>query len=65
MSAAEIMHSPAIAARPAGIAARIADAISNWNNIRVTRDALQRLSDRELSDIGLNRSDIDRVARGL
>ncbi|MGC3936303.1 DUF1127 domain-containing protein [Roseobacter sp. EG26] len=33
-----------------------------WNDARVTRNALSSLSDRELDDIGLSRSDIDYVA---
>ena len=33
-----------------------------WNDRRITRDALGKLSDRELDDIGLCRGDIDRVA---
>lgn len=33
-----------------------------WNDARVTRNALSALTDRELADIGLNRSDIDAVA---
>lgn len=42
---------------------RIADAFSAWNDARVTRKALSRLSARELDDIGLCRDDIDRVSR--
>ncbi|MGV6847083.1 MAG: DUF1127 domain-containing protein [Marinibacterium sp.] len=37
-------------------------AIRTWNDARVTRQALSRLSDRELEDIGLTRGDIDLVA---
>ena len=33
-----------------------------WNDARVTRYALSKLTDRELEDIGLNRGDIDAVA---
>ena len=33
--------------------------IAAWNDRRVTRNALERLSDRELLDIGLNRADIE------
>lgn len=33
-----------------------------WNDARVTRNALARLSDRELDDIGLSRADIPFVA---
>ena len=40
------------------IAARIADVVA-WNDARVTRNALNKLSDRELEDIGLIRGDID------
>ncbi len=31
-----------------------------WNDRRITRNELQKLSDRELDDIGLARGDIDR-----
>lgn len=40
----------------------IASAIVAWNDARVTRNALSGLTDRELEDIGLSRSDIDYVA---
>lgn len=36
-------------------------AITTWNDQRVTRKSLSRLTDRELDDIGLVRSDIDRL----
>jgi|AntRauTorcE11898_2_1112593.scaffolds.fasta_scaffold02944_4 uncharacterized protein YjiS (DUF1127 family) len=42
---------------------RIANALIGWNERRVTRNALSRLSDRELEDIGLTRGDIKAVAR--
>ena len=32
-----------------------------WNDARVTRNALNKLSDRELEDIGLVRGDIDEM----
>ena len=35
--------------------------LRNWNDARVTRNALGKLSDRELDDIGLCRGDIDRL----
>lgn len=35
--------------------------ISAWNDTRVTRNALGKLSDRELDDIGLSRGDIDAI----
>lgn len=45
----------------------ISDAVASiiaWNDGRVTRKALSGLTDRELEDIGLSRSDIDSVAVG-
>jgi len=33
--------------------------IASWNDARVTRNALAKLSDRELDDIGLCRGDIE------
>ncbi|MFO7756990.1 MAG: DUF1127 domain-containing protein [Roseovarius sp.] len=42
---------------------RIATSLIVWNERRTTRNALSRLSDRELEDIGLTRGDIDAVAR--
>lgn len=38
--------------------------LREWNETRLTRKALARLSDRELADIGLTRDDIDAVAQG-
>lgn len=38
-------------------------AFSNWNDARVTRNALSKLSDRELDDIGLCRGDIEMLGR--
>lgn len=37
-------------------------ALAAWNDARVTKNALSRLTDRELDDIGLCRGDIDRIA---
>ena len=34
-----------------------------WNDARITRKALTRLSDRELDDIGLCRGDIEMIGR--
>lgn len=36
---------------------------STWNDARVTRKALNKLSDRELDDIGLCRGDIELIGR--
>ncbi|MBL9051778.1 MAG: DUF1127 domain-containing protein [Tabrizicola sp.] len=38
-------------------------AFSSWNDARVTRKALNKLSDRELDDIGLCRGDIEFIGR--
>ena len=40
-----------------------AEAIVDWNDARVTRNALSGLTDRELEDIGLIRGDIDSVSQ--
>ncbi len=51
------------APRPAGPIARLVATILDWNDARATRHALRKLSRHELNDIGLLRSDIDRIAR--
>jgi len=38
-------------------------AFSAWNDARMTRKALGRLSDRELDDIGLCRGDVEMLGR--
>lgn len=38
-------------------------AVAGWNDARVTRKALSKLSDRELDDIGLCRGDIEMIGR--
>ena len=45
-----------------GLVGRLVAAVAAWNDARVTRKALARLSDRELEDIGLTRSDIDAIS---
>jgi len=40
----------------------IATDVIAWNDARVTRNALGKLSDRELDDIGLTRGDIADIA---
>ncbi|NIZ61407.1 hypothetical protein DL239_10510 [Sedimentitalea sp. CY04] len=45
-------------------ASTIATSFSRWNNARVTRNSLSALSDRELTDIGLCRGDIEVIATG-
>lgn len=48
--------------RLSGFLARMTGALRDWNDARVTRRALSRLSARELDDIGLCRGDIDAIA---
>ena len=43
------------------LVASVLGAIATWNDTRVTRNALAKLSDRELDDIGLCRGDIDLI----
>ena len=38
-------------------------ALGAWNDARITRKALSKLSDRELDDIGLCRGDIEMMGR--
>ena len=38
-------------------------AFQTWNSGRVTRNALSKLSNRELDDIGLCRGDIEKIGR--
>jgi uncharacterized protein YjiS (DUF1127 family) len=40
---------------------RAVSLFSAWNDARVTRKALSKLSDRELDDIGLCRGDIETI----
>ncbi|WP_435260077.1 DUF1127 domain-containing protein [Thioclava sp. FR2] len=37
--------------------------VAGWNDARVTRKALSKLTDRELDDIGLCRGDIEMIGR--
>lgn len=41
----------------------IAKKLNNWRKYRETVTELGRMSDRELSDLGIGRADIRRVAR--
>lgn len=59
-------HRPAAfgtAPRAGNVFSRLFAAFADWNDARVTRNALNKLTDRELEDIGLCRGDIDYVAR--
>ena len=48
--------------RPGKLLADVFGVIAAWNDARITRNALSKLSNRELEDIGLVRGDIDHVA---
>ncbi|MCJ1901881.1 MULTISPECIES: DUF1127 domain-containing protein [Paracoccus] len=63
MSAVEMSHNHA-AGGLGQVFARATAMIAAWNNARITRRELAQLTDRELSDIGLTRGDIERIARG-
>ena len=52
-------------ARPSNLFARVYGAIVAWNDARVTRNALSKLSDHELDDLGLTRGDIDTLGTAL
>ena len=54
-----------VAGKLSGFFASLIASIVSWNDARVTRNTLSGLTDRELSDIGLARSDIDYVAKGI
>lgn len=56
-----VSHAPAAA----GFTTKLLSTFNDWMNVRSTRKALNRLSDRELDDIGLTRGDIERIARGF
>ena len=49
-------------ARLLSVVSGLGDRLAAWNDARLTRNALSRLSDRELDDIGLTRGDIGRIA---
>lgn len=42
---------------------RISTSLIEWNEQRVTRNELSRLSDHQLSDLGLTRHDVDTLYR--
>lgn len=49
--------------RTVQFATNAAASVSAWNNARITRKSLGKLSDRELDDIGLCRGDIELIGR--
>lgn len=64
MSTIELNRSVAVGG-VGNILANLVSMLAAWNDARVTRRELGRLSDRELDDIGLCRGDIQRIARGI
>lgn len=62
MSAIEMNRNVAVGGFGNAVA-RFFSMIATWNDARVTRRELNRLTDRELNDIGLTRGDIERIAR--
>ena len=47
--------------RHSGLFVSLIASILEWNDLRMTRKALAKLSDRELDDIGLTRFDVARL----
>lgn len=47
----------------ARVLTEIVGTVSAWNDARVTRKSLSSLSNHELDDLGLNRGDIDDIAK--
>ena len=47
--------------RVSSFAYHLASRVIAWNDARMTRRALSRLSDRQLEDIGLTRGDVNRL----
>lgn len=45
--------------------ASLVGSFTNWNDRRLTRNSLNRLSTRQLDDIGLVRGDIEEIANGV
>lgn len=53
-----------VAGQVKGFVSNLIATVIAWNDARVTRKALNSLTDRELDDIGLVRGDIENVANG-
>ena len=66
MASIELTRSSAdgarVGARLLSVVSGLGDRFAAWNDARLTRNALSRLSDRELDDIGLTRGDLGRIA---
>lgn len=64
-SSRTLFGTASVAMRPGKWISTLASSVMYWNDARITRNALNALSDRELEDIGLARGDIDSVAQNL
>ena len=53
----------ALRAPRSGMFTRLLGRLHDWNDTRLTRKALSALTDRELDDISLTRSDVDALGR--
>jgi uncharacterized protein YjiS (DUF1127 family) len=62
MAAIETQAVFAAAPRKTSFVVTLFAAVQEWNAKRQTRAALSKLTDRELSDIGITRADIDTIA---
>ncbi|MEE4345982.1 MAG: DUF1127 domain-containing protein [Paracoccaceae bacterium] len=63
MAVYDAPRTTAQAAGQAGFFSNLVGIVSAWNDARITRNALSKLTDRELEDIGLCRGDIDFVVK--
>lgn len=54
-------HGASFGGRFFGTFAAIFGTLATWNDARVTRATLAKLSDRELDDIGLSRADLLKI----
>ena len=63
MAVYQTAHTSAAPTQAFGGFSKLFASFTEWNNARLTRNALSKLSDHELADIGLTRAEIDSVAR--
>ena len=61
MASFETTLTPNNAGRIRSAFSMLTASIVDWNQKRMTRKALEQLSDRELDDIGMSRADIARL----
>ena len=57
------IRTPATAGRLGRAVDNLIASVADWREARINRRALAKLSDRELADIGLQRSDLDTMTR--